>query len=303
MVLTSDDVEFVTAITPSLLSEPGKQIVKSYEKASSGREEKPALIFAFAPFMIQNSGDEYTSVLSKASGNVPCFGTVAIDDTSDFAHTLMLMNGESYPDKMSMILIYGKLSPKFYIANISPDRILGNSAVVTKSSGHVIMELNGRSVDEYFENLGLTKASETQYAMTSLPFMVDYNDGTPKVSKIFVSLTPERYALCAGAVPEGSTLQVAISDKDDIILTSKEAVEQMLDDIEGASGMLVYSCISRSMVLGVDLFDEINLVDDSISDRLPYMMACSGGEFCPTLYSDGKAVNRFHNNAFIACLF
>jgi hypothetical protein len=33
------------------------------------------------------------------------------------------------------------------------------------------------------------------------------------------------------------------------------------------------------------------------------MMAYSGGETCPTQVSDDKAINRFHNNAFVACVF
>ena len=303
MVITSDDVEFVTELTPSLLNEPGKIVTESYKKASAGREEKPALIFAFAPFMLQNSGDEYVSVISEASGNAPFFGTLAVDDTENFSNCFMIMNGEHYIDRMSMILAYGNLSPKFYIANISPDKILDKSAVITKSSGHVIMEVNGCSVDAYFEDLGLTKASETQYAMTSLPLMLDYNDGTPQVSKIFISLTPERYALCAGAVPEGSTLHIAMSDKDDVILTTSRAVNRILDDIDKASGILIYSCISRSMVLGTDQFYEANMVNEKISNRLPFMMACSGGEICPTTHSGGEATNRFHNNAFVVCLF
>ena len=303
MVITSDDVEFVTALTPSLLNEPGKVIAESYKKATAGRTEKPALIFAFAPFMVQNSGDEYVSVISEMSDGAPCFGTLAIDDTESFSNCFMLMNGENYTDRMSMILVYGNLSPKFYIANISPDKILGKSAVITKSSGHVIMEVNGGSVDAYFEDLGLTKASETQYAMTSLPLMLDYNDGTPQVSKIFITLTPERYALCASAIPEGSTLHIAMSDKDDVMLTTQQAVEQILADIEGASGLLIYSCVSRSMTLGADQFGEINMINDKVPGHLPFMMVCSGGEICPTQYSGGKATNRFHNNAFVVCLF
>ena len=303
MVITSDDVEFTTVLTSSLLDEPGKVISESYKEAAADEADKPALIFAFAPFMLQNSGDEYVSVISEVSGGVPCFGTLAVDDTENFSNCFMLFNGESYTDRMAMILAYGNLSPKFYIANISPDKILGKSAIITKSSGHVIMEVNGGSVDAYFEDLGLTKASETQYAMTSLPLMLDYNDGTPQVSKIFISLTPERYALCASAIPEGSTLHIAMSDKDDVMRTTEQAVDRILADIDGGAGLLIYSCISRSMTLGADQFGETNMVNNKVAGRLPFMMVCSGGEICPTQHSDGKAINRFHNNAFVACLF
>ncbi|MCL2853222.1 MAG: FIST C-terminal domain-containing protein [Defluviitaleaceae bacterium] len=303
MVITSDDVEFVKVLTPSLLSEPGSVIAESYKEAAAARKEKPALIFAFAPFMVQNSGDEYVSVISEASGGAPCFGTLAVDDTEDFSNCFLLCNGEYYQDRMTMVLAYGNLSPKFYIANISPERVISKGAIITKSAGHVIMDVNGRPVDTFFEDMGLAKASEQQYSMSHLPFLLDYNDGTPQVSKIFISLTPERYGLCAGAVPEGSTLYIAKSDRDDVLLTTGQAVQKILHDMEGASGLLIYSCISRSLTLGLDQYGEMNFVNERMAAKLPFMMACAGGEICPTETSEDKAINRFHNNAFVACLF
>ncbi|MCL2877326.1 MAG: FIST C-terminal domain-containing protein [Acidobacteria bacterium] len=301
MVMTSDDVEFVKTLTPSLLTEPGQVIAESYKAVC--RAEKPALILTYAPFIPQNSGDEYVNVLSEASGGVPCFGSLAVDDTVDFSNCFMLADGEHYRDRMAMILVYGNVQPRFYVANISESRILDKSAVVTRSAGPVLMEVNERPVMEYFEDLGLVKASETQYALSSLPFLLDYNDGTPKVSKMFVALTPEKYAICAGAMPQGSTLYMATADKDDVMFTTGEAVDQLFKNMDNASGLLIYSCIGRSMTLASEQFKEMEFINQKVGAILPYMMVCSGGEICPTQVSDEKAINRFHNNAFVACLF
>jgi len=303
MVITSDDAEFVTVLTPPLNEAPGRVITDSYAEAASKRDDKPGLILTFAPFMIQNSGDEYVEAITKASGGVPCFGTLAVDDTLDFANCYLLHNGQDYPDRMGMILCYGNISPKFYLANMSHDKVLDKSAVITKSEGHIIMELNGRPVDVFLEDLGLIQVSEGRYAMSSLPFFLDYNDGTPKVSKNIITLTPERHVLCASAMPEGCTVQIAQTDKNDVMLTTKQATEQILEDAAGASVLLMYSCIGRCMALGGDQFDEMRLVDEKLADALPYMMMYSGGEICPTLVENGTATNRFHNNAFIACMF
>jgi hypothetical protein len=303
MVLTSDDVEFVVARTPSLHGESGETVAKIYTETASARAERPALILAYAPFMLENSGDEYVNVLTKVSGGVPCFGTLAVDDTVDFSNCFTIYNGEHSNDQMTLLLLYGDVKPKFFIATISPNKILEKSALVTKSAGHVLMEVNDRPVVEYFKDLGLTKASETSFAMTSLPFMLDYGDGTPQVSKVFIGLTPENNAICAGAMPEGSTLYIGVFDKEDVLLTTAEAVKNALANVSDASGLLIYSCISRNMALGADQLMELDLVKEKIAAALPFMMAYSGGEICPTQISDAKAVNRFHNNAFIACVF
>ncbi|MCL2565423.1 MAG: FIST C-terminal domain-containing protein [Defluviitaleaceae bacterium] len=303
MLITSDDVEFEKVITSSLLNEPGKIIAESYKEAAAKRLDKPSLIFTFAPFMYQNSGDEYANVITEVSGGVPCFGTIAVDDTPNLSSSYMIAEGEHHLDKMAMVLFYGKVQPKFYIANISPNKAFDKSALITKSSGHVIMEVNGRHISKFFEELGLAKASEDAYAMASLPFLLDYNDNTPWVSKVFVGLTPENYAICAGATPEGSTLYITPTDKEDILFTTGQAADQILKDIENASGLLIYSCVGRIMTLGVDQYGEMDLVDKKVAGRLPFMMVCSGGEFCPTQDLSNKAVNRFHNDAFVACLF
>ena len=300
-VLTSDDVEFKKVLTPSLLEDPNTVIAESYKAASEG--EKPSLILTFAPFILQNCGDDYVNVLTEASGGAPCFGTISVDDTLDFINCYMLADGEYYRDNMAMVLVYGDIKPKFFVANISESRIMEKDAIVTKSAGSVLMEVNERPVIDYFSDLGLVEASETQYAMSSLPFLLDYNDGSPKVSKIFVMLTPEKYAICAGAIPEGSRLYIASSDKDDVMLTTGEAMEMILKDISNASVLLIYSCISRSMTLGSEQYKEMEFVNQMVGEKLPYMFANSGGEICPTQISKEKAVNRFHNNAFVACVF
>ena len=302
LVFTSDDARFVKALTPSLLNEPDRMIAESYRGAAEKEEEKPAVILAFAPFILQNSGDDYVRAISGASGGVPCFGTLAVDDTPDFSKCFMVADGEHYNDRMAMVLVYGDIHPRFYIANISHSKLLARSAVVTRSEGNILIEVNERPVLEYFEDLGLAGASEEQYALSSLPFLLDYGDDTPMVSKLFITLSPEKHAICAGAMPEGSTLQIAMSDKEDVILTTGIALDQMIGDLRGASGALVYSCIARHMTLGAEQFKEVGLVDEKLGGSLPFLMAGSGGEICPTQVSDYKAINRFHNNAFIACL-
>ena len=300
MVMTSDDIEFDVKLTESLLESPMEVIAESYKAAC--RDTKPALVLSYAPFILANCGDDYVSALTEASGDVPCFGTLAVDDTLEFSNCFMLADGEHYRDRMALILMYGKLSPKFFVANISEHKILSKSAIITKSAGALLMEVNERPVIEYFSNLGLLDATETQYAMTSLPFLLDYNDGTPKVSKVFIALNPDKYAICNGAMPEGSILYMASTDQEDVMLTTGEAVKQMLGSLDGASLVLIYSCIGRSMTLGAEQFKEMELIGNSFQGKIPYLMAYSGGEICPAQIAHEKAINRFHNNAFIACL-
>jgi hypothetical protein len=301
-VLTSDDVEFKSVITRSLLDDPKKAVADSY--ISSVGNKKPSLILTYVPYIVQNCSDDYVNALTEASKGVPCFGTVAVDDTLEFSHSFVLANGEYYRDQMAMILIYGDISPKFFVAGISESRVIDvKGALVTKSAGSIVVELNERPVLDYFSGLGLVQASKTQYAMTSLPFLLDFNDGTPKVLRFFVMLSEQQHAICAGAMPEGSTMYIASADADDVMLTTGEVLAHMKNELDGVSIIFTYTCVGRAMVLGSDQFKEMELISEVIGEEVPYMSALSGGEICPTEILTDKSINRCHNNTFVACMF
>lgn len=302
MMLTSDDVTFETVLTESLKGGYAQAIEKGYKDAASALASAPAFMFALAPFMVENSGDAYAEIMTKVSGGIPCFGTMAVDDTSTFEYCYTIYNGEHYRDRMAMALVCGNVTPRFYLATISGDKILSGSALITSSDGHILKEVNEKPLIEYFENLGLRNASETSYAMTSLPFIVDYNDGTPPVSKVFVGLNEEGHAICAGAMPEGATLRIGVFDKQDVLMTTSQTMDEATKNTD-ASNILIYSCVARNMSLSGDMLAELELVRDKIKDKFQFMMAYSGGELCPTQINESTAVNRFHNNTFILCVF
>jgi hypothetical protein len=68
------------------------------------------------------------------------------------------------------------------------------------------------------------------------------------------------------------------------------------------------------MSLGSDQFAETGLVKQETAGKIPFMMAYSGGEICPTRITKNQgengedsgsvtAINRFHNNTFVLCIF
>ena len=304
MVITGNNVEFVLKATPTITDNAHKQIEDAYIEASSHRTDKPALVLAYVPLMMHFSANEFVDLFSQITNNeVPCFGTVSIDATDTFLDCFVCMNGEVYLDRIVMLLIYADITPRFFLATISQEKILPNSAQITKSSGVVLMEVNGHSVGKYFADLGLADATG-QYATAALPFVLNYEDGTPPVSRVFIGKTPENYAICAGIIPEGSTMSIGVFDKEDVLLTTGGAVKKALDNaISTTSCMLMYSCVTRNMSLGGEAKAEMELVRDIVGEKLPFVMAYSNGEICPMEISDVKAINRFHNNTFIICLF
>jgi len=304
MVLTSDDASFVMRTAGILGEDAYSEVGETYKKVLAEREDTPVVAFSYVPFIFDFYFDRYMEVFTEVSEGVPCFGTVALDDTNAFENACICVNGGHYKDRMAMIFVYGDVKPKFLLGFLSPEKILPQPALITKSQDNILQEVNGHSMEKYFEDLGLSESRDNQYEMASVPFMLDYGDGTPPVSKAFVGQTPEGYAVSAGLIPEGATLKVAVFDKDDVLLTTGKTVEEALEVYKkGASGMLIYSCLARYMSLEGDSMAELDLVRDKLSGSVPFIMAYSGGEICPTRVSESKAINRFHNNTFIVCIF
>ena len=299
LVLTSDEVVFTAQLSPSFGSEPYAAIQAAYRGISYA--EVPALILSFAPFTITHSGDDILAALNAVSGGIPCFGTLATDDSGDLFRCLALFNGGAYSERMALVGIHGQISPRFYVATLSEDKILGKPALITKSDSHILKEVNGRPILSYFEELGLDGTIEKKYAMSSLPFVMDYGDGTPPALRALLTLTPERHALCSGFMQEGATMYIGILDKEDILFTTQTALEEALEHDKAASCLLCYSCSSRSTTLGSRQMAEMELTKNLIGNRVPFLMAASGGELCPTGFTQDALINRYHSNTFIIC--
>jgi hypothetical protein len=57
------------------------------------------------------------------------------------------------------------------------------------------------------------------------------------------------------------------------------------------------------MSLGSDIFAEIDLIQKETVGGARTLIAYSGGEICPTQINETAAINRFHNNAIVLCVF
>ncbi|MDR3136415.1 MAG: FIST C-terminal domain-containing protein [Coriobacteriales bacterium] len=304
-VLTSDEAQFVSILSQPLTAEPLTAVEEAYQQAQTAgvADARPDLILIHAPFMQQNSGDDYLQKVSELSENAPLFGTLAIDDTEDFRYCFSLFNGEHYNDRMILTLIWG-VEPRFYSANIAPNKIMGTPVLITESAGPFLIAVNDRPIAEYLADLGLAQLAEHGYAMSSMPFLLDYGDGTEPISRVFIALTPDGKVILNGSAPAGLQLTVGAFDKEDALQTTQIAVDDALmhaQDSPKHALMLAYSCIARSMALGADFLLELEQTQNQVANKIPFMMAYSGGEYCPTNVQNGASTNRFHNNALIIC--
>lgn len=300
LMITSDDVTLTAACSSSLadgLEEPFQQM---YKNALVGHTDAPKLIISAAPLMLNYAGDDYINALDRVSGGIPNFGTLAIDNTADYLDSYVLYNDIAARDFYAVIIASGNIKPRFLYASFSPEYILADTATITKSDGNVLKEVDGYSLVEYMEKMGLAEGGRVRDVLHSIPFILDYaGEGIP-VSRVLLSWSDEGFGICGGLMPENTKFSLGTWDKSDVLGTTARTIESILEN-ENINTLILYSCLARSYSLGTEILSETIKVNETLAERVPYIFSYSGGELCPV--REAANSNSFHNNTVIACAF
>jgi len=298
-VLTADDCNFAAALTDSVQPANLEKTVASAVKKLPEGKGKAKLALVFLP-MLDAGGEIMIETLDKCISGAPIFGTVACDlDTAAFSNSFVIHNGEHYKERISFLLIYGNVSPKFVVASASENYLRKQASSITSSEGSILKRVNNMPAKEYFESIGLVTNKGIE-GLCSVPFVVDYNDGTQPIARAIYGLNPDGSAACGGRMPEGGSFYIGLLDVEDIISTAKSSAHN-LSKPDRAAGIIMFPCLGRNMVLAIDPLMEVNAVREIIGGDIPWHLAYSGGECCPVYTREGSTVNRFHNFTFIGC--
>jgi hypothetical protein len=291
--------EFSTVLSGPLENETASVVSAAYRRASAGREKRPSLILAYMPMMGLKIHSIYEGI-AEAAGTVPVFGLLSCDQTLKHRETKIIMNGEGFPDRLVMILVYDAQSPSFFTAAMPWRNIQKQHAIITESEGCLLKRVNDIPLLDYLAALGLTKDGGIE-ATGSIPFLVNYNDDSKPAARGLYTITPEGYAVCGGEMPVNAALTIGSLDYGSIMesagTVSKEALKA-----EKINGILVYPCFSRSLMLGPNGNDEMQKIMEIFGD-IPYQICYGAGEIWPCNGGKRGWINGFHNFSFAACVF
>jgi hypothetical protein len=299
-VLTSDDVSFSSAVTGELTKENLEEEVRgAFERAKETLGSPPGFILVCTPSVAKLGGAVLFRTIKRICADTPVFGSFSSDQTLDFHESKVIHNGKAYRKSMAFVLMEGDVRPRFFVTAIPDRNIREQRGIITESDGVILKKVNHLPVIDYLTGLGLAK--DGTVVLSSIPFIVNYNDGSKPTAMGMSGITAEGYAHCAGDVPVGATLDIGVLDYDSIMETAETMVSRFLDctDIQG---ILMYSCFTRSMLLGMNGADEMKKITGLLGNRLPYHFCYSGGEICPTEDTEGKRVNQMYNFTFVACV-
>ncbi|MDR1893460.1 MAG: FIST C-terminal domain-containing protein [Spirochaetales bacterium] len=297
-VLTSDDIQFRAGFSEPLAGEEDERITRMYRSLSQGLS--PSLILMFLPSLVNLPGDAAVSVLDREARGAPLFGIGALDMDTKIRTPKTFFNGQVFDDRMTAVLCFGALKPRFIMNTIWTEEILCRRARITASDGNRIIRINDKPAADYLRENGLLFEDKLDM-LFMFPLALDAEEGEPPSMCIIYTLHDDGSLTCSTNIPEGSTLRVISPSAAQVFKTAK-SISRAAWGQPPRDPLLIFSCVSRSIVLEY-LDDELGVIQEELEalGGGDYAITYAGGEICP-VYQRGALVNRYHNYGIIACL-
>jgi hypothetical protein len=299
-VLTSDDVSFSAGMTNGINKENyADEVDKLFKDMRGNVKDDPALIISFMPYVIDVSGYEVVDAMDKAVHGLPIWGSITNNIDFNYQTVQTICNGKHLSAGVAMMFLNGPVNPKFIVSSIPERNISNNRALITKSEGSILKEVNDTPILDYLKNIGLVITREN---ITTTPLMVYYDNTKEPVALGFYTLFDDGSVLTGGEMPEGTSFAVGSIDAEGIFESAESGLKEILA-VDDRSATLLLPCVTRYIMLAPNQESELKLITEKLkASGQPFMMGYSGGEICPMPGADGKLYNRFHNYTFCACI-
>lgn len=299
-ILTSDEVSFEVGMTGNIT--PDNYVVeidKLYNGIRGCAESDPAMIFTFMPYMRDVSGYEVVAAMDKSCNGIPLWGSITNNIDFNYETVQTICNGKNLPAGIAMMFVNGPVEPQFIVSSIPERNIANNRAIITKSDGAILYEVNDMPILDYLANIGLVITKEN---ITTTPLMIYYGDAKEPVALGFYTLFEDGSVLTGGEMPVGTSFAVGSIDGQGIFESAEDGLKQILN-CDDRQAILLLPCVTRYIMLAPDQESELRLINETLAGGgHSFMMGYSGGEICPMKSADGKFHNRFHNYTFCACV-
>ncbi|GHV28003.1 hypothetical protein FACS1894167_04000 [Synergistales bacterium] len=298
-VLTSDDVTFRAGTSAPVTGDAVEPMKELYSRLAPSASETPALLLTVAPVTPNVSGDDLIEALDSVSGGVPVFGTLAFTHNPDFSGIYTCFNGVWSSDSVTLIALYGDVRPEFFRTSTPEERVVSHKAVITRSVGNEVWEINGKSAIDYLESLGIVARGNVA-GVASIPFVITMKDGSRVVRSPYKMLDNGHISFY-GAMPEGSEVGFSNFEMDFVTSSARDTLTAAAENPRSRN-MLLFSCIARKWTLGAQFHAEMEAIAGCLDESFTYLLMYSGGELCPARNGKGELVNRFHSYTTIACI-
>jgi hypothetical protein len=268
LLVSSDGVDVTGALARGLAAEPRRVAdrleadagLQRKDAAARGRHHATTVLFADA--LAGTCESLVTDLHARARGGSQLVGGAA-GDGGRFLRTEVGLGQEADADAA---VVYSFLSEKPWGIGVNHGlRSTTKQMRVTRASGNVVFELDGRPAFQAYVEHGasrgvrLTPETATSY-MVGNELGIHFFDKIARV-RAPLSVGPDGSLRCAAEIPQGSLVSILDGDCDHMIEAARGAATEAKASLDGAAaGVLVFDCVCRGMILKDQFNREIDAV-------------------------------------------
>ena len=311
IVITSDDTRIGTGMGTDLSKDASEAVSQATRQAMAGPNgEKPRLALTFPDITMKpiSANLMLAQLVSILGPDVPIAGGLP-GDSLRFKTPFQFHDGQVSTDAFPIVLFSGAIDPT--IITRSGWIPVGEPARVSKATGNVVYEIDGRPAVEYLKRYIPESLDDPQMLAIYPLAILDDSLGTDR-SRYFVIRSAFSYdkdmgtVVYGGEVPEGSTVQLARGSRGDIIAGATQAAQALGERVRGreVQSVLFFSCAGRKMMLGPETKKEVEALLGEIPEGVAVNGFYSYGEIGAMDSSqDHLKSSQFHNCTLVLRAF
>lgn len=260
-------------------------------------------IFLLGPGTNVNGSGIIAGIKSVVGDKVVITGGLA-GDNARFEQTFTVLNGEVYKQELVGFGIYGDGIEVGY-GSMGGWEAFGPVRKVTKSHQNIMYELDGEpALLLYKKYLGQDKVRELPGSALMYPFALlkDNQDKSGIIRTILGVNEEDQSVIFAGDIPQDGFVRLMHANNDRLVEGATHAAEETVKKVtagEASSYAILISCVGRKLIMGVDVEDELDAVNEVLGEG-DVSGFYSYGEICP---ESGFSECKLHNQTMTITYF
>lgn len=256
-------------------------------------------VFVLSDGLDVNGSDLVAGLNASLPEGVVVTGGLA-GDGSRFERTWVIVDGKPASGFVTAVGFYGDRIEVGHGSKGGWD-IFGPERTVTRSTGNVVYELDGRPVLALYKEYLGDLAAELPASGLLFPLAVRAPGDDKQLVRTILGIDEETQSLIfAGDVPEGHRVQLMQAQFDRLIGGAEDAAAVAAGRMPGGPSLSVaISCVGRRLVLGERTEDELEATLHALPDGIAQVGFYSYGEISP--YAEGTC--DLHNQTMTLTTF
>lgn len=308
MAIRADLITFTTGLGSGIHEDPraaGRAVAREVQERAP---EPPHVLIMFPDVLAGNGADIVRGVLDVFGPNFIVVGGAAADDFQ-FQKTYQYHGNQLVSGAVAAVGLSGKFTMGVGVRHGWIP--IGPPMKVTKSAGAVVYELDNRPAVSIYEDYFGSDAQDlrreplARMAIT-YPLGIKVPDMDEYLIRDPVTVDEQGAITCAAEIPEGSEIRLMIGSKEKAIEAARDAARKVMSDLSAANStpkfMLMFNCIAREKLFGVQAKDEINAIMEIVGKEVPLLGFYTYGEQAPMggeIRNISKIHSQFYNETVV----